>query len=96
MRIELHPAADGEFAAQVEYYEEREPGLGQRFYREVIASLEWITMNSTVPRMRQNYRRLNLTVFPFYVAYVVESDLIRVLAIAHGHAAIAALVDSDP
>ena len=44
MRIELHPGADGEFAVQVEYYEEREPGLGQRFYREVNASLEWIAL----------------------------------------------------
>ena len=42
MNIELHPEADGEFAAQVDYYEEREPGLGQRFYHEVIASLKWI------------------------------------------------------
>ena len=85
MSIELHPEADGEFAAQVDYYEEREPGLGQRFYHEVIAALKWIVENPAVPRLRRNYRRLNLRVFPFYVAYVVENDLIWVLAIAHGH-----------
>ena len=25
MKVELHPAADAEFAAQVEYYEDRQP-----------------------------------------------------------------------
>lgn len=53
MRIELHPRADEEFAAQVAYYEEREPGLGRRFYEEVIAHLEWIAENPEVARLRK-------------------------------------------
>ena len=28
---------------------------------------------------------MNLKVFPFYVAYVVEGELVWVLAIAHGY-----------
>ena len=84
MRIELHPDADGEFAAQVAYFENQEPGLGQRFYREVIAHLNWIAVNPNVPRSRKGYRRVNLKVFPFYVAYVVEADRVWVLAVAHG------------
>jgi len=85
VRIELHPEADAEFAAQVEYYEDAQPGLGQRFYREVIGCLEWIAANPMLARLRQNYRRVNLTVFPFYIAYVVQGDLVWVLAVAHGH-----------
>lgn len=85
MRIELHPRADAEFAAQVEYYEDEQPGLGQRFYREVIHCLDWIADNPEIPRLRTHYRRVNLKVFPFYVAYVLEGDLVWVLAIAHGH-----------
>ena len=84
MRVELHPEADAEFAAQVEYYEDRQPGLGQRFYREVIGCLDWITINPTGPPLRTRYRRVNLKVFPFYLAYVVEGDLLWVLAVAHG------------
>lgn len=38
-----------------------------------------------MPRLRRNYRRVNLRVFPFYVAYVAENDLIWVLAVAHGY-----------
>lgn len=85
MRIELHPEADAKFAAQVEYYDKREPGLGQRFYHEVIGTFEWIAGNATVPRLRRSYRRVNLKVFPFYVAYVAENDLVWVLAVAHGY-----------
>lgn len=40
MKVELHPEADMEFAAQFEYYEELQPGLGRRFYREVIGCLD--------------------------------------------------------
>jgi len=31
VKVELHPEADAEFAAQVEYYEDRQPGLDRRF-----------------------------------------------------------------
>jgi hypothetical protein len=84
VRVDLHPDADAEFAAQVEYYNDRQPGLGERFYHEVISILEWIEENPTLPRMRRNYRRVNLKVFPFYIAYVTQDDLIWVLAVAHG------------
>ena len=83
--MELHPEADAEFAAQIEYYEDEQPGLGRRFYGEVIGCLDWIAANPTLPRLRKDHRRLNLKVFPFYVAYVVEGDLVWVLAIAHSH-----------
>jgi plasmid stabilization system protein ParE len=83
LRVELHPDADEEFDAHVRYYETREEGLGQRFYREVIAHLNWIAENPVLPRLRKTYRRLNLRGFPFYVAYVIKGDLIWVLAVAH-------------
>ena len=85
MRIELHPKAEAELASQVAYYEEQQPGLGQRFYREVIDCLDWVSVNPTLPRLRKSYRRVNLKVFPFYIAYVVERDLVWVVAIAHGN-----------
>ncbi len=53
MRVELHPEADLEFAKQIEYYDERESGLGQRFYREVIGRLDWISLNPLIPRLRK-------------------------------------------
>ena len=84
MRVEFHPEADAEFAAEIEYYEAQQPGLGQHFYWAVIKRLDWIAENPVLPRLRKNYRRVNLRVFRFYIAYVVEGDLVWVLAIAHG------------
>ncbi len=84
MKVELHPEADEEFAAQVDYYEDQEVGLGLKFYHEVIAHLDWIAANATVPRLRIDHRRVNLTVFPFYIAYVVDGDRVWVLAVASG------------
>jgi len=83
VKIELHPEADAEFAGQVEYYERKEAGLGVRFYQEVIGLLERIAEHPSLPRLRKTYRRVNLKVFPFYISYTVQDDLVWVLAVAH-------------
>ena len=62
----------------MEYYEQKEPELGVRFYREVMESLDWVVENPLLPRLRRNYRRVNLKIFPFYIAYVLEGDLLWV------------------
>jgi hypothetical protein len=49
VRVELYPEADAEFAAQIKYYEGKEKGLGIRFYREVMESLDWIAENPLLP-----------------------------------------------
>jgi hypothetical protein len=74
VRIALHPEADEEFSAQVDFYEHRESGLGQRFYRHVFDSLAWISENPSIPRERQNIHRVNLTAFPFYIVYMIFND----------------------
>jgi hypothetical protein len=85
MKIGFHPQADAEFAAAIQHYESRQAGLGIKLYREALARLDWITVNPELPRLRRNYRRVNLTVFPFFIAYVLEQETIWVVAVAHGH-----------
>ena len=80
----MHPEADAEVAAQIDFYNRREAGLGERFYRHVLSCLEWIADNATLPRRRGNYYRVNLRAFPFCVIYVVKGDLVWVLAVARG------------
>jgi len=41
--VEFHPDADAEFAVEVDYFEAAEPGLGQRFYNEVMGGSGWVT-----------------------------------------------------
>ena len=66
MKVELHPEADEEFAARVEFYESQEPGLGQRFYREVIGCLErspagnWLLTNANAPILSETQATTSL------------------------------------
>lgn len=40
MNYSFHEAADGEFLAAVDFYEESQPGLGLKFSEEVYAAIE--------------------------------------------------------
>jgi hypothetical protein len=68
------------------YYESELPSLGQRFWDEVDRHITWIAENPEVPRLREGaYRRVNLSVFPYYLAYTVRDSVIWILSVAHGH-----------
>ena len=42
--------------------------------------------NAEVPRLRDGgYRRVNLTEFPYYLAYIVRDPVIWILSVAHSH-----------
>lgn len=84
MRLEVLGEAEAELTEGVGHYEEIQPGLGLRFRDEAHQALVWIRANPSVPRLRpKGYRRVNLRVFPYYIAYFVWADAIWVLAIAH-------------
>lgn len=67
-------------------YEEIEPGLGLRLKTEARQTLQWIGEHAEMPRLRpKGYRRVNLRVFRYYIAYHVWRDVVWILAFAHGH-----------
>ena len=70
----------------IAYYEEQQAGLGLRLKDEVDQHINWILGNSNVPQLRRGgYRRINLKVFLYYIAYIIREDTLWILAIAHGH-----------
>lgn len=86
MRAVLLREAETEFWRAVDYYEEQEPGLGARFKLEVDQFIAKIEADPTQPRLRRKcYRRVNLSVFRHYIAYVVRGDLVWIVAICHAH-----------
>jgi plasmid stabilization system protein ParE len=86
MIVEFLPQAKSELLHAVEYYEGQLVGLGHRFWDEVDQHINWIAENPEVPQVRgDGYRRVNLRVFPYYVAYIVRDPVIWILSIAHGH-----------
>lgn len=76
--------AEREFIESVKYYEAQEPGLGSRFRDEVVAAVDRIVGNPESARLRpEGYRRVNLRVFPHYIAYVIREQTLWIVAIAH-------------
>jgi toxin ParE1/3/4 len=86
MKLAVLPQAADEFEAAVAHYEDKQEGLGRRFRNEVDQAVRWILGNTNIPRIRAGgFRRVNLKVFPHYIAYLELEDTIWILAIAHGH-----------
>lgn len=86
MNLRIVAEAERELTEAIASYEEIEAGLGLRLKEEVRAAITWIGEHATLPRLRQNgYRRVNLRVFRYFVAYAVLHDTIWILAIAHGN-----------
>ena len=86
MNIVVLPQAADEFEDAAAHYDDKQPGLGQRFRDEVNRHIRWIAEHAEMPRLRPSgYRRVNLKVFPHYVAYSLIGGTVWILAIAHGH-----------
>ena len=84
MNIEVLEEAEKELEQAVAHHEEIEAGLGLRLKEEARGVIHWILQDHELPRLRASgYRRVNLKVFPYYVAYFIWADTIWVLAIGH-------------
>ena len=79
MKVKFLTPAWIELREGSEYYEKEQSGLGNRFWKEVDQHIQWIILNSEVPRLREgHYRRVNLKVFPFYVVYIIRGEMILI------------------
>ena len=84
MTLRIPSGVQTEVREAAEYYEAERPGLGDGFWREVDSRVRWILANAGVPRLRAgDYRRVNLSVFPFYIAYAIRGETVVLLAVAH-------------
>ncbi|HSP80086.1 MAG TPA: type II toxin-antitoxin system RelE/ParE family toxin [Myxococcaceae bacterium] len=90
VRLELHPEAEREVDAAVDWYEAQRAGLGAEFFAELRRSLQVIAESpresAPWPGGRASalgMRRFLMERFPFVLPYVVTEELVVVLAIAH-------------
>lgn len=73
-----------EFLAEVAYYNENEPGLGERFAKAVEeACARTLVFPQAGSLAASNLRRVLTAGFPFSVVYRAEKDGILVFAVAH-------------
>jgi len=80
----FHEEASVEVNEAAKYYEERVPGLGLLFLVALEEALEKMLANPEAFQLVGGETRHKLIRrFPYNLLYVIESDRIRVLAVAH-------------
>lgn len=83
--LNLIRKAEAELWEAARYYEEQQHGLGLEFVREIRTGLRFIQKCPEMwPPNPRGVRRYLIDRFPFLVHYRIESEHIRVIAIAHG------------
>jgi plasmid stabilization system protein ParE len=83
-RVVLRPVAEDEVRDAYDWYEARREGLGGEFLACVDEALERIARMPQAPSpVHRDVRRVLLRRFPHGVFYVVEADVVVVLAVFH-------------
>ena len=84
MNVIFVPEAKDEFFDAIAYYEEARDGLGERFKEEVDRCILWAADHPELYRLRPTgYRRINLRIFPYHIAFMTRESTLWILAVAH-------------
>ena len=83
-RVWLSSPADQDYLQAVEWYEKRQPGLGQKFDAELLALIQRIKENpGQFAKETALVRKARMPRFKYRVYFTVEGNEIGVLAIWH-------------
>lgn len=89
LAFEYHPEADAEFFAAVDWYEDREPGLGRRFLGAVRSAVGAVVEDPAAWAAWPGWERepvvrsKGVADFPYRILYFVHGDRLMVVAVAH-------------
>ena len=83
MRFVFHPEAEAEAAAQRDYYDSKEEGLGRRFSEWLMMHVGLLTANPKSFPVKWNVRHCYMSIFPFDIVFEEFDDHIVVYAVAH-------------
>jgi plasmid stabilization system protein ParE len=83
-KLVLRPEAVAEVKDAFFWYEERRRGLGHEFLLSLDAAMSFVKRSPKVyPVVYKDIRRAILERFPFGVFYLIENDIVTVLAVFH-------------
>jgi len=86
MKYSFYDAAEEEFFAAIDYYEECQFELGLRFSKEVYATIERICDHPNAwASIDSNTKRCLTNTFPFGILYRVIDDHILIMAVMNLH-----------
>ena len=84
MKYSFHPEAELEFLLAIDFYEDKESGLGRDFALEINSTVERIlTYPDAWPVIEEDIRRSLVKRFPFGVLYSKLEEEIVIVAIMH-------------
>ncbi len=84
-RLIIRPEAETELAEAFDWYEQRVPGLGSDLLVAVDAALDSVLSNPFQhPVIYRGVRRILTRRFPYQVLFVVEANVVTVIAVFHG------------
>jgi len=89
LAFDFHPEARAEFFASVNWYDDREFGVGTRFEGAVRKAIDSAVESPEAWAMWPGWdrepvvRSKGVSDFPYRVVYFVEGDLLRIVALAH-------------
>ncbi len=84
-RLIIRPEAETELAEAYDWYERRVPGLGVDLLTAVDTAVDAILSNPLqYPAVYQSVRRVLTRRFPYQVLFLVEGDVVTVIAVFHG------------
>lgn len=85
MKYEFHPEAEQELCEAAARYESEVPELGLRFADEIERVIQLLLEHPEMgSRLNDELRHFVLRRYPFSVVYAVVSDVVYVVAAAHG------------
>jgi plasmid stabilization system protein ParE len=87
-QVVIEEEAEREFAAAVDFYDEREPGLGQRFARDVRDLFKTVSENPE--RFRRHgrlARKAKVLDWDYSIYYAVKTDTSEVVSFTVWHGA---------
>ncbi len=81
--VQLRPAADRDILEAVNWYESRHPGLGIRFFEDLVRVLDRIEESrGQFPNVYRNAHRALLSKFPFGVFFTKYENRTLVVAVS--------------
>jgi plasmid stabilization system protein ParE len=84
MTFSFHPGAEEEFQGAIEYYEDREAGLGYDFSVEVFTAIQNAVGHPHAwPVIEEDVHRCLVNRFPYCVLYSIEEAGVFILAVMH-------------
>ena len=84
-RLIFNPSIPADLTAALEYYDAISPALGDRFRSQVEQRLDDIAVRpESFPLDVFPIRFANIDQFPYLIFFSLKSDIVSVIAIAHG------------